>query len=102
MPSAKWWGKGEGNGDGTVRCYSLFHRALRWRLILLMWNRCRNQKRVNEPEILNPSLEGWNPDGPLDSFFNFLHEGWANRSGKGTAEEKGFIECSDLFAFGHG
>ena len=48
------------------------------------------------------ALEIRDSDGALNRFFDLSHESGADRSGKRTANQKGFIQSCHLFALGHG
>ena len=47
-------------------------------------------------------LEDRDSNGALDGILDVLHERGTDHAGEGTAKEKGFVESSDLLAFGRG
>ena len=64
---------------------------------------CRNDKPRCYPHHPGRAedLFGHDSDRALDGVFDVPHEGWADCSSERAAEEKGFIQCRDLFTLGH-
>ncbi len=61
----------------------------------------RREDRVVITQV-DPFLLGQNSNGDLNGLFDVLHEGRTDRSSERTAEEKGLIQCGNLFTLGHG